>query len=338
MANRAAVECVDSMLRRIMNCDTPFGGKVFITLGDFRQTCPVIRRGGRSEIVSASIRSSYLWPHFQIYHFSLPIRQQTDPEFAAAIDNIGDGAGPTVSIPFLKQASSMEELIDFVFPTPILENAVECNNRCILAPLNQQIDTYNQLVLRQVSGTQREYLSADKLKEADGVGLAIPEHNAIIDAAAQHSPPGFPPHQLFVKTNAIYRLLRNFSVDKGLVKNRRVIIRELGQRIITVQCIDQSGLTDFVHLPRITFEEQLHNGHTLQRLQFPIAPAYATTFNSCQGLTLNRIAIDLTFPVFSHGQLYTALSRIRHRSHAIFLLRPGETTTSNVTFPELLLS
>jgi Helicase len=111
----------------------------------------------------------------------------------------------------------------------------------------------------------------------------------------------------------------------------------LGHRIITAQCIDQSGLTEIVHLPRITFEEQLQNGHTLQRLQFPIAPAYATTFNSCQGLTLNRVAIDLTLPVFSHGQLYTALSRIRHRSHAIIRLRPGESTTTNVTFDELLL-
>ena len=169
------------------------------------------------------------------------------------------------------------------------------------------------------------------------MGLAVPEHNAIIDTAAQNSPPGFPPHQLFIKTNAIFQLLRNFSVDKGLVKNRCVIIHELGLRIITVQCIDKNGLGDVVHLPHITFEEQLQNRHTLQRLQFPTAPAYATTFNSCQGLTLNCIGIDLSYPVFSHGQLYTALSRIRHRSHAIVRFQPGETTTTNITFEELLL-
>ncbi|KIM65719.1 hypothetical protein SCLCIDRAFT_112413, partial [Scleroderma citrinum Foug A] len=46
--------------------------------------------------------------------------------------------------------------------------------------------------------------------------------------------------------------------------------------------------------------------------QFPLAPAYATTFNSCQGLTLDCVGIDLTCPVFSHRQLYTALSCIRH--------------------------
>ena len=37
---------------------------------------------------------------------------------------------------------------------------------------------------------------------------------------------------------------------------------------------------------------------------------YATTFNSCQGLNIDRVGVDLTYPVFSHGQLYTALSHI----------------------------
>src|SRR5882757_4205701 len=79
MANKAAVECVDSMLQRIMNNDSPFSGKVFITLGDFHQTCPIIQCRSQTEIISTSIQSSYLWPHFCVYHLSLSIRQQTDP-------------------------------------------------------------------------------------------------------------------------------------------------------------------------------------------------------------------------------------------------------------------
>ncbi|KIM65900.1 hypothetical protein SCLCIDRAFT_54687, partial [Scleroderma citrinum Foug A] len=74
----------------------------------------------------------------------------------------------------------------------------------------------------------------------------------------------------------------------------------------------------------------------LLRRQFPLAPAYATTFNSCQGLTLDRIGLDLTIPVFSHGQLYTAMSRIRHRTHVLIRLPPEQTSTTNVTYHELL--
>ena len=151
----------------------------------------------------------------------------------------------------------------------------------------------NEKVLRHVSGIVHEYLSTDKLKEADLVGLHTSKHNSIIDAAIHCPPPGFPAHRLIVKTNAIYHLLHNFSVDKGLIKNKHVIIQALGQCIITIQCINdcqsstEASLDEVFHLPQITFEEQLHNGHTLQHLQFPIAPAYATTFNSCQGLTLS---------------------------------------------------
>ncbi|KIN94736.1 hypothetical protein M404DRAFT_167456, partial [Pisolithus tinctorius Marx 270] len=70
---------------------------------------------------------------------------------------------------------------------------------------------------------------------------------------------------------------------------------------------------------------------------FPLAPAYATTFNSCQGLTLDAVSIDLTCPVFSHGQLYTALSHICHQSHACVLLPKGDNTTLNMMYHKILI-
>lgn len=43
MANKAAIECVDFLLRQIMKNELPFGNKTFLTLGDFRQLTPVLR-------------------------------------------------------------------------------------------------------------------------------------------------------------------------------------------------------------------------------------------------------------------------------------------------------
>jgi hypothetical protein len=52
---------------------------------------------------------------------------------------------------------------------------------------------------------------------------------------------------------------------------------------------------------------------------------------------LDRVGVDLTYLVFSHGQLYTALSRIPDHTCAVIHMRPGETSTVNVTYRELLL-
>ena len=46
MVNRAVVACVNDVCRATMGNDLPFGGKVLIALGDFRQTCPVVRNEG----------------------------------------------------------------------------------------------------------------------------------------------------------------------------------------------------------------------------------------------------------------------------------------------------
>ena len=67
--------------------------------------------------------------------------------------------------------------------------------------------------------------------------------------------------------------------------------------------------------------------------------AYATTFNSYQGLTLDRAVIDLRVLPLSHGQLYTSISRVRHRDHirSFFNQENAEGLTSNIVYKDLLL-
>ena len=73
---------------------------VMVFGGYFRQILPVIPRGSRSNIVNATINSSYLWDHCQILRLTKNMRlqnnmQATDQEettaFAKWIIDIGDG-------------------------------------------------------------------------------------------------------------------------------------------------------------------------------------------------------------------------------------------------------
>ena len=44
MAPREALECVDMLLRDLLQNDMPFGGKVLVVGGEFRQVLPVTPR------------------------------------------------------------------------------------------------------------------------------------------------------------------------------------------------------------------------------------------------------------------------------------------------------
>nr|GEV04643.1 ATP-dependent DNA helicase PIF1-like [Tanacetum cinerariifolium] len=56
-------------------CDHPFGNMTMVFSGDFRQVLPVIPKGSRQEIVSASLKQSYLWDHCKVLKLTKNMRR-----------------------------------------------------------------------------------------------------------------------------------------------------------------------------------------------------------------------------------------------------------------------
>lgn len=159
------------------------------------------------------------------------------------------------------------------------------------------------------------------------------------DFLAMVRSPEAPDHELHLKPGTICSLMRNLSIKNGLVKNKRVIVVAAHSRYIEVRLLDRGHRPDQTYcLPRINFDfRPRFVSYTIRRKQFPLKLAYATTFNSSQGLTFDRVVLDARCDVFSHGQLYTALSRVRSR-HDIMIFAPDQRPDlANVVYPSLLL-
>ncbi|KAL8493044.1 hypothetical protein ACS0TY_024304 [Phlomoides rotata] len=99
-----------------------------------------------------------------------------------------------------------------------------------------------------------------------------------------------------------------------------------------------------VFIPRITLEAPLDSFSSVpfKRKQFPVRLCYAMTTNKEQSQTLNFVGIYLKEPVFSHGQLYVALSREKNIDSLKVLIRPStllaQSTnyTKNIVYHEVL--
>ena len=62
----------------------------------------------------------------------------------------------------------------------------------------------------------------------------------------------------------------------------------------------------------------LHSGTACSRLQLPFKLAWAVTIHKAQGLTLDKVVVDIGKKEFSTGLMFVACSRVRHLSDLAF--------------------
>ncbi|KAL4286250.1 hypothetical protein AHAS_Ahas19G0067400 [Arachis hypogaea] len=309
MTNKLAFEALDRTLRDIMvsvsdrNKDLPFGGKVVVLGGDFRQVLPVIPEGSRAEIVMASINSSVLWKYCEELR-----------SFSDWILQIGEGrCGTLVNDKLFVDIPS-----DLIIP--VLENLVEDIDRAILAPTVENVEEINNYIVDLLPGEEKNYLSADSICGSDAYSdVDIDWINVKFLNHIRCS--GLPNYSLKLKIGVPIILLRNIDPAGGLCNGTRLVVRDLGTNVIGADITSGSNVGDKVFITRMNL---IPNDTVIpfkfQRRQFPVSLSFAMTINKSQGQTLSTVGLFLRRPVFCHGQLYVALSRVRNRNSLTILL------------------
>ena len=136
-------------------------------------------------------------------------------------------------------------------------------------------------------------------------------------------------------------LLRNLNQSLGLCNGTRIIITQLENNIIEGIIITGTQTGHKTYIPRINLTTRGNKWpFTLCRHQFPIKVCYSMTINKSQGQTLTNVGLYLKKKVFTHGQLYVAISRVTDKRGLKILIENDDgscgSTTENIVYKEVL--
>ena len=379
MSPGEAVTAADLLLRDLCDVPRPFGGKTMVFAGDFRQVLPVIPHGSRTEVMAHSLKNHYSFKADVLRVFSLSgnKRATDDPlgqAWASYLLRVGDGLEPLetrvspVAIRLPSEISapaawSLQDLLSHVFPD-LIQHTTSCaqpgvshadmnffRSRAILAPTNAVVNDINDMAiasLQDAGATITSYFSTDSIQGASAHDYT----NYPLDFLHSLNPNGVPPHELRLTPGSVIIVLRNLDASIGLMNGIRCIVKRCLPRFLDVYVLTGRAAGMRIYIPRIPLApKQAELPFTLVRRQFPVRLAWGMTINKAQGQSLQQAGLALPAPVFSHGQLYVALSRVGG-FHKIMVWIPESehqgtycdhdsipdgTYTENVVWPEALM-
>lgn len=285
------VDAIDCTLRRTLRTTLPFGGKQIIFVGDMFQLPPVVRQGAERELLHDIYRSNDFFFYkadaikrmrLAKIEFQKVYRQDEDPKFLRILENVRMNKVTTDDIMLVNRRVVKPEPKDGMVIT--------------LASLNKTADGINQQRLAEIDSEEFTYEGTIAGK-FDVKKLPV-ELNLHLKVGAQ----------VMFTRNDQQKRWANGTLAKvvKLTKDEIHVTLNNGETYV-VPCASWDSMSYEYDRESRKLKKEVTGTFT----QYPLKLAWAITIHKSQGMTFDKMSLDLSRGLFADGQLYVALSRVR---------------------------
>lgn len=286
------VDGMDRYLRAAFSTHMPFAGKQVVFVGDLYQLPPVVKKGSVDEEMLNDLYGAGI-PFFYKAHvlkrMNLPkiefrkIYRQNDADFVRVLNKIRIGETKKEDLEILNQhVCNTKETKDFSVTLTAFNNmAIRINEDKL-----DELDAEEFIYEGKVTGNfkRKDFPVPDKLRLKVGSQVIFCRNDYTHSCAN-----GTIAKVVALTENSIKVRLENgaeFEVDKTTWESTEKVYNRESRKI----------------------ESKVVGAYS----QYPIKLAWAITIHKSQGMTFDRMHLDLTRGTFAPGQAYVAISRMRN--------------------------
>lgn len=285
------VDAIDYTLRRALRTTQPFGGKQIIFVGDMFQLPPVVRPGAEREL----LHDIYQTDDFFFYkadaikrmrlvkiEFQKVYRHDDDQQFLHILENIRMNKVTPENIMLLNQRVKQLKPDDGMVIT--------------LASHNNTADGINQQRLTNIDAEEFTYEGTIAGK-FDDKKLPV-ELNLRLKVGAQ---------VMFTRNDQQKRWANGTLAKVVKLTNDEIHVELSNGDQHVVPCTSWESVSYEYDRDARKLKKEVTGTFT----QYPLKLAWAITIHKSQGMTFDKMSLDLSRGIFAAGQLYVALSRVR---------------------------
>jgi len=294
------IDAIDYTMRKTLRSSLPFGGKQVIFVGDMFQLPPVLKRGAESDLMHDLYHADdcFFYKADIIKRMRMvkiefqKVYRQEDEAFLKILESI-------------RLNKTTPEIL-MRLNDRVCQPTKEDGTVITLASLNRTADDINQKKLAEIEAEEYTY-------EGTVTGK-FEEKRFPVDMTLKLKVGA---QVMFTRNDPKKRWVNGtIGTVSKLSKDEIQVTTDGGSTYVVPNCSWESYSYEYDKEAR-KMKKELMGTFT----QYPLRLAWAITVHKSQGMTFDKLFLDLSRGMFAAGQLYVALSRVRSLD-GLFLSRP----------------